>query len=86
MLVELPAGILLRVAPPRFVIGGASLCFGIFAACIAAVKGYGSLMGLRVLLGFAEGIGYNVYLYTSQWYKPHEMGRRTGKIPLRRLS
>ncbi len=78
MLVELAAGILLRITPPRFIIGGACLCFGVFACCMAAVKNYASLMGLRTLLGLAEGVGYNVYLYSSLWYKPSEMAQRTG--------
>lgn len=79
MLVELLAGILLRKFPARFVIGGAVLAFGVFAACFSAVKSYGPLMILRLLLGLAEGTSYNAYLYTSLWYKPHELSRRTGK-------
>ncbi|OQU98531.1 hypothetical protein CLAIMM_04304 [Cladophialophora immunda] len=80
MLVEFGAGLMLRVLPPRFVIGGAALCFGVFACCMAAVKSYAPLMVLRVLLGLAEGVGYNVYLYTSLWYKPHELARRTAAV------
>lgn len=78
MLVELAAGILLRIYPPRFMIGGACLCFGLFATCMATVKSYAPLIVLRVLLGLAEGVGYNVYLYSSLWYKPNEMARRIG--------
>ncbi|EXJ68747.1 uncharacterized protein A1O5_08541 [Cladophialophora psammophila CBS 110553] len=80
MLVEFGAGLLLRIFPPRFVIGGAILCFGTVACCMAAVKGYAPLMILRVLLGLAEGTGYNVYLYTSLWYKPYELSKRTAAV------
>lgn len=79
MLVELGGGMLLRKVHPRWIIGGSTLFFGLFATCMAAVKGYGPLLVLRLLLGFAEGIGYGVYLYTSLWYKPYELAGRTGE-------
>ncbi|OAP59578.1 hypothetical protein AYL99_06876 [Fonsecaea erecta] len=80
MLVELFAGILLRKLPANFVIGGAVLAFGVLAAAFTAVKSYGALMVLRLLLGLAEGTSYNAYLYTSLWYKPHELSRRTAAV------
>lgn len=86
MLVEGGAGILLRKYPPRFVIGGAVLTFGVLGCCTSLVKSYASIMVIRLLLGLAEGVSYNVYLYTSVWYKPHELARRTGKSSTFRFS
>ncbi|KIW35543.1 uncharacterized protein PV07_02233 [Cladophialophora immunda] len=80
MLVELLAGILLRKLPANLVIGCAVLLFGVLAACFTAVESYASLMVLRLLLGLAEGTSYNAYLYTSLWYKPHELSRRTAAV------
>jgi MFS family permease len=83
MLVELAGGMLLRVCHPRWVLGGSCLCFGLFATCMAAVKGYAPLMVLRLLLGIAEGTGYGVYLYASMWYNPYELSKRVGEFAIR---
>lgn len=65
MLFELPPGILLRIRHPRYVIGGASVCFSLFAARMAAIKGYRHLAALRTLIGVTEGIG-DCVIFTSE--------------------
>lgn len=79
MVIELPAGLLLRICHPRYVIGGASITFGVVACCMAVAKSYASLMILRVLIGLAEAFVNNAFLYTSMWYRPDELALRTGK-------
>jgi hypothetical protein len=69
MVIELPAGLLLRICHPRYVIGGAAITFGVIACCMSAAKSYASLMVLRVLIGLAEAFVNNAFLYTSMWYR-----------------
>ncbi|KAI1614623.1 major facilitator superfamily domain-containing protein [Exophiala viscosa] len=80
MVLELPAGLLLRICPPRFVLGVNAVLFGIFACAMASAKSYASVMVLRVLIGFAEAFVNNAYLYISLWYRPNELSTRTAAI------
>lgn len=79
MVIELPAGLLLRVYHPRYVIGYAAVSFGVFAHCVATAKSYTTVMVLRVLIGLAEAFVNNGFLYASLWYRPHELALRTGR-------
>jgi MFS family permease len=82
MIIEFPAGLLLRRYHPRYVIGLGAIFFGIFATTVAAAKSYAAVMILRVLLGLAEAFANNAYLYISFWYKAEELSTRTGMLTM----
>lgn len=55
------------------------LCFvwGAVAACMAAVKSWQALSGVRFALGIAEaGFAPGITFYLSSWYKRHELAKR----------
>lgn len=79
MVIELPAGMLMKVLHPRYVIGGNAILFGVFACAMSAAKSYAPVMVLRVLIGLSEAFVNNAYLYISLWYRPDELALRTGK-------
>ena len=79
MVLELPAGLLLRYVRPRYVFGAALIGFGTFAACFAATTSYAGVMILRVLVGLGEVFVNNGFIYISLWYKPTELSLRTGE-------
>ena len=79
MVIELPAGLLLRVWHPRYVIGCAAAAFGVFSCCVAVSKSYVSVMVLRVLIGLSEAFVNNAFIYISLWYGSDELALRTGK-------
>ena len=55
------------------------IIWGAILACSAAAKTYASLMVVRCLLGvFEASITPGFILLTSQWYRKHEQGSRTG--------
>jgi MFS family permease len=80
MVIEFPAGMLLRYTHPRYVFSGALVSFGIFAACMAHAKSYAATMILRVFIGLGEAVANNAYIFISLWYKPNELSLRTGAI------
>ena len=79
MVIELPAGILLRYCHPRYVFAGALISFGVFAALLS-VSNYAGVMVLRVLIGLGEAFVNNGFIYISLWYRPSELSLRTGAI------
>ena len=79
MLVELPAGLLLRYCHPRYVFAAALISFGVFATLLS-ISNYAGIMVLRVLIGLGEAFVNNAYIYISLWYKPIELSVRTGKF------
>lgn len=80
MVIELPAGLLMRVIHPRYVIGVPAILFGVFACAMVAAKSYAAVMVLRVLIGLGEAFLNNAYLYISLWYRPEELSLRTGEL------
>lgn len=79
MIIELPAGLLMKVVHPRYVIGINAILFGVFACSMSAAKSYATVMVLRVLIGLSEAFVNNAYLYISLWYRPDELSLRTGQ-------
>jgi MFS transporter, ACS family, allantoate permease len=55
------------------------MIWGIVLACMAACKDWASLMVVRTFLGvFEASVTPGFALFTSQWYRQHEQGGRTG--------
>ena len=53
--------------------------WGIVLACMSACQNWAGLMVVRTFLGvFEASITPGFALFTSQWYKKHEQGARTG--------
>lgn len=83
MLIELPAGMMLRYFHPRYVFGASLVAFGTFAACLAVSRDYAAVMVLRLLIGLGEAFINNSWIFISLWYKPDEMSLRAGtRYPL----
>ncbi|KAG7441170.1 MFS general substrate transporter [Guyanagaster necrorhizus] len=74
---EIPANMILtRVRPSVYL---SVLCFlwGGVASCMAAIKNWQQLAGVRFCLGVIEaGFAPGVAFYLSSWYKRHELAKR----------
>lgn len=79
MIIELPAGMALRYAHPRYVFAAALTLFGLFST-LFCVSGYGGVLALRFFIGLAEAVVNNAWIYISLWYMPNEMAMRTGML------
>ncbi|WWC93838.1 hypothetical protein V866_000674 [Kwoniella sp. B9012] len=67
-------GLMLKIVKPSYYLGGCCIGWGMMAALQATAKGFGSLAGIRFLLGlfeasFAPGCAF----YLSFWYTKHEL-------------
>lgn len=79
MLFDLPAALTLRYIHPRLVIGSALVVFGLLAALLAVVKSYPAILVIRAGIGVGECFVNVAWIFASIWYKPSELGMRTGK-------
>lgn len=78
MIIELPAGLLIRYVHPRYCFSGALIGFGVFAMLMTVAGGYAGIMVLRVLIGLGEALVNNAWIFISLWYRPNELSRRSG--------
>lgn len=63
---------------PRFYMGGMIICWSICSIFTLFVKSYGSLIAVRLLLGFFEGSFFScMTLIATDYFLPTEIGRRT---------
>jgi MFS family permease len=79
MVFILPANIGMRIIGPPRQLGLAVIFFGVCGACLSAVHNYGSVLGLRLLIGLGEAFVQVGLLYFSFWYKRDEVATRAGK-------
>jgi len=75
---QVPSNYLVARIGGRRVLGAILLVTGASAALTATVQSFGSLLVLRLLLGFAEAGFYpGCVLYLSRWFPPAELGAVT---------
>lgn len=68
MVFMLPANLGMRIIGPPRQLGIAVIFFGACGTCLSASKNYGTIMGLRVLIGMGEAFVQVGLLYFSFWY------------------
>jgi MFS family permease len=68
----------LRSLTPQVVLGAAVTIWGLATTCIVRVTTPQQAQGLRVIIGFCEGIDHAALLYLSLWYTPKELATRSG--------
>ncbi|KUJ17697.1 MFS general substrate transporter [Mollisia scopiformis] len=76
MVFMLPANLGMRVIGPPRQLGAAVIFFGVCGTCLSAVKSYGAVIGLRILIGMGEAFVQVGLLYFSFWYKRDEVATR----------
>lgn len=74
-----PGSIFMRYIPPFLQIGGAAVAFGTFLCGMSAAKGYGTVLAMRMLIGFAQALVQNSGVYNSLWYTRREVAFRGGE-------
>ncbi|TID30299.1 hypothetical protein CANINC_001179 [Pichia inconspicua] len=63
---------------PRFYLFGMMFSWSICSLCMMFAKNYGTVIVLRLLIGLFEGSYFScIAVITSDYFFPHEMGRRT---------
>lgn len=77
--VMLPGVWVLRLfKKPRYYMGGMIICWSLVSIFTLFVRSYGSLLAVRLLLGFFEGSFFScMTLIATDYYLPTELGRRT---------
>ena len=74
-----PVGVYsLRRFTPRVVLGAAVIIWGVMITCMTSVTTAAQASGLRVIIGFCEGLDHAALLYLSLWYTPSELATRSG--------
>ncbi|RSH82266.1 hypothetical protein EHS25_005976 [Saitozyma podzolica] len=75
---QVPSNLLIsRVPRPGLYICCAVILWGSVSACTAAVKTYGQLIAVRILLGMTEAVFFpGVIYFLSAWYTKQELGKR----------
>lgn len=68
----------LRSLTPQVVLGAAVVIWGVCITCMVTVTSAAQAEGLRVLIGFCEGLDHAALLYLSLWYTPSELATRSG--------
>ena len=68
----------LRSATPQIVLGTAVIVWGVALASMIAVKTAAQAEGIRIIIGFCEGLDHAALLYLSLWYTPKELATRSG--------
>jgi MFS family permease len=71
---------LLRKLTPPVILGCAVTFWGTVTVLLLTVKTYQQAIGLRVLIGAAEGFVQAAPFYMSIWYKQYELGFRGGVV------
>lgn len=78
---QVPSNMILSKVRPSWYLSGCMVIWGIISGCAGAVNGFGGLVAVRFLLGFAEApffVGC-AFLF-SGWYKRNELGFRLGSF------
>lgn len=74
-----PAGVYtLKSMTPQVVLGVAVIIWGICLTSLMAVTSPSQAQGIRVIIGFCEGLDHAALLYLSLWYTPRELATRSG--------
>ena len=74
-----PAGVYtLRSLTPQVLLGSAVIIWGVAITCLVAVTNASQAAGLRIIIGFCEGLDHSALLYLSLWYTPRELATRSG--------
>ncbi|KAK9470908.1 major facilitator superfamily domain-containing protein [Dipodascopsis tothii] len=79
ILMQVPSNLILeKIGKPSIYLPSAMAIWGILSACTAAVQGFGGLLAVRFLIGFAEAVFYpGVVFYLSCWYTRKEISSRS---------
>lgn len=76
---ELPSNLLLKKVSPKILLPCLTGLWGIITMCLGFVRGYGSFVAVRALLGVAEGgLLPGMVLYLSSLYTRGELALRIG--------
>lgn len=76
---ELPSNLILKKASPRVWLPFLTIVWGIITMCLGFIKGFGSFVAVRALLGVAEGgLLPGMVLYLSSFYKRSDLALRIG--------
>ncbi len=74
---QMPSNYILSYTKPSIYLPTVMILWGALTCCMAAVKSYGSLLGVRFVLGILEaGFAPGVSLVLSSWYKRGEQAKR----------
>lgn len=68
----------LRSLTPQVVLGSAVIIWGVAITCMIKVTSAAQAEGLRVIIGFCEGLDHAALLYLSLYYTPKELATRSG--------
>lgn len=76
---ELPSNLVLKKLSPKIWLPLLTSVWGALTLCLGFVKGFGSFVGVRALLGVAEGgLLPGMVLYLSHFYRREELALRIG--------
>lgn len=74
----IPANLLLTWIPPRILLPGLELLWGILTIATFAVTNVNQLYPIRFFIGFLEGSCFvGIQYVLGSWYKRTEIGKRT---------
>ncbi|KAK7888347.1 hypothetical protein LTR67_008693 [Exophiala xenobiotica] len=73
---QIPGTVLVRMIGPPVQFSCAMMMWGVFTACHVVANTYGTLMGLRFLVGVAEAFLEGGVFYLSFWYTYTELATR----------
>ena len=68
----------LRSFTPQVVLGSAVIIWGVAITCMIPVSRAAQAEGIRIIVGFCEGLDHSALLYLSLWYTPRELATRSG--------
>lgn len=68
----------LRSLTPQVVLGAAVIIWGLATTSLIRTTTPQQAEGLRIIIGFCEGIDHAALLYLSLWYTPKELATRSG--------
>ncbi|KAK3066093.1 hypothetical protein LTS18_002035, partial [Coniosporium uncinatum] len=76
---EIPSNLLIKKVTPKIWLPLLTIVWGIVTMCLGFVKGYGSFVAVRAILGMCEGgLLPGMVLYLSTFYKRSELALRIG--------
>ncbi|OTA08192.1 MFS permease [Trichoderma parareesei] len=78
---EVPSNILLKKLRPSRWLAFLMFCWGVITMCMGATNSFGSVTGVRFLLGvFEAGLFPGLVYYITFWYRDHERSVRVAFI------
>lgn len=76
---EIPSNLVLKKVSAKIWLPVLTVTWGIITVCLGFVRGYGSFIAVRALLGFAEGgLVPGMILYLTTFYNRGELALRIG--------